>query len=452
MMLYKLDEKQRIKFLSFTDYFIFSALVSLLSLLIFFQGSANIHHDSGDYYTILQKLTDSSKKPAIPNTHFVEQRSPGYSIISTVPYYIIYYAIDPFVKTEKIIDKGAVPPRLPRVPQGSENNGKENINKPLSGGGPGMGGIPSAPLLAKDIFFKNYYIENADAWFEWKIIFAMLLTSYIFLFLGIIFSIKTLMLKREEITGFSLPMLVIATSIIFVINIIITPSYATLTAFGLSSIFCFYYIKSFEQESFKTQFLAGLFLGLLVLTRLETVLIAGILFIFLVFNKKWGFIKNLLLGSSISLAILLLYNLFQFGTPFHFGILKGDINKIGFNLGYLYDNLFNPKSGILFWSFFISVGLSGLFLGKEKHLKALGIASLTVIALLLVRVPIMYNCIGGEPVNLGGIFVDCARNKSDALMLVWSDANRYMTVLAPFAIIGLQRLLMSTVNLKRKSI
>jgi len=433
------NEKQKIKAIRFADYFIFAILLCLLALSIFFKSSANIQHDSGDYYTILQKLTDDSKKPVIPNTHFVEQRSPGYSIISMLPYYFTSFVIESFVKIEEIIDEGQGLPGAPEMPR-PENNGEYNINRQPPGEGSKMIGIPSLPLSAKDIFFKNYYIERVGGLFEWKIIFALLLTSYIFLFAGIIFSIKTLALRSKEIVGFSLPMLVIFTSIIFIHNIINTPTYATLTAFGLSSIFCFFYVVSFDKKSFMPQFLTGLFLGLLVLTRLETVLIAGVLCLFLAFYKKWGFLKNIILGGSLSIAILLFYNYSQFGNLFHFGILKGDINQIGFDLNYVFANLLNPKSGILFWSFLTSLGLIGLFLGNKKYLKALGVASLVLIVLLLVRVPVMYKCVGGDPIDIGGVLVTCPKTMEDALMLVRSDANRYITVLSPFAVLGLQNL------------
>lgn len=433
------NEKQKIKAVRFADYFIFAILLCLLTLIIFFFSKANIDHDSVDYYTILQKLTDNSKKPVVDNPFFVEQRSPGYSIISILPYYFTSLVIEPFVKTEKIIDERQVPPRPPRPPR-PENNGGYNINRAPPGGGSEMMGFPSLPLLAKDIFFKNFYIEEEGGWFEWKIIFALLLTSYIFLFAGIIFSVKTLALRSKEIVGFSLPMLVIFTSPIFMHNIINTPAFATLTAFGLSSLFCFFYVVGFDKKSFMPQFLTGLFLGLLVLTRLETVLIAGVLCIFLVFYKKWGFLKNVILGGSLSLVIFLLYNFSQFGNPLHFGILKGDINQIGFDLNYVFASLLNPKAGILFWSFLSSLGIIGLFLGNKKYLKVLGAASLVLIALFLVRIPVMYKCIGGDPIDIGGMLMPCFRTMEEALMLVRSDTNRYITVLSPFAILGLQNL------------
>jgi len=67
-------------------------------------------------------------------------------------------------------------------------------------------------------------------------------------------------------------------------------------------------------------------LGLLVITRFETILIAGVLGLFLAFYKQWGFLKNVILGGLLSLAILLFYNFSQFGNLLHLGFLKGDIN------------------------------------------------------------------------------------------------------------------------------
>ncbi|MFZ5933084.1 MAG: ArnT family glycosyltransferase [Patescibacteria group bacterium] len=440
----KFNKEKITKFIYSADRFISGALLILLPIIIFSFSKANIQTDSVDYYSILQRLTDSSKPPIVRNLHFVEQRSPGYSIISMIPYYFTSYAIEPFVKTEKIVDGGETElPRPPQLPEPNDENGKPKLGgldgRPRGETSEKMG-IPSTLLFARDIFFKNFYLERSGGVFEWKIIFALLLTSYAFLFLGILFSIKTLALERIKVIGVSLPLFVIFTSLIFIHNIINTPAYATLTAFGLSAIFCFFFVKSFEKENFANQFLAGLFLGFLVLTRLETVIVGGILFLFLIFYKKWRFLKNIILGGLPSLAILLFYNFSQFGTPFHFGILKGDINQLGFDFNYIVASLVNPKSGIVFWSFLLCLGVYGLFFGRKKHLKALSIASLIFIGFMLVRVPVMYKCMGGEPVNLGGIIVPCFQTMNEALMLIRSDVNRYITVLAPFAILGVQNL------------
>jgi len=433
------NEKRKIKIIRIADFLVLGLLLVFLCSNIFFFSKANIQTDSVDYYSILQKLTDDSKNPIVGNLHFVEQRSPGYSIISMLPYYFISFAIEPFVETEQIVDKSPKLPGPPKQPK-PENNGEYNMNRPPLDKRLKRMGIPSMPLLAKDIFFKNIYLGRG-AWFEWKIIFALLLTSYILLFTGIIFSVKTLALRNKEIVGASLPLLVIFSSSIFMHNIINTPTYATLTAFGLSAVFCFFFVKSFEENSSISNFLAGVFLGLLVLTRLETLLIAGALCLFLILYKKPFFLRNLVLGGSLSLIILLLYNFSQFGTPLHFGILKGDINQLGFDLNYIFANLFNPKSGIIFWSPLIFIGLIGLFFSNKKYLKALGVASLVLIALYLVRIPVMYKCIGAGAVDIGGVLVTCPKTIEDALMLVRSDINRYITVLSPFAILGLQNLL-----------
>jgi len=153
------NEKQKIKAVRFADYCIFAIFLCLLTLSIFFFSKANIDHDSIDYYTILQKLTDSSKKPVVDNTHFVEQRSPGYSIISALLYYFASLAIEPFVETETIVDERQGPPGSPRPPR-PENSREYNINRPPPGVGSEMMGIPSVPLLAKDIFLKIFIMKK----------------------------------------------------------------------------------------------------------------------------------------------------------------------------------------------------------------------------------------------------------------------------------------------------
>ena len=437
----KLNEEKTAKYFHFADHFIFGVLLILLLFIIFSFSKTNIQTDSVDYYSILQRLTDSNKPQIVGNLHFVEQRSPGYSIISMVPYYFVSYAIEPFVKTEKIIDNKTELSQPSQMPPLQERDGKHGPGGPAGDRSSEMMGIPSNPLLARDIFFKDFILGKEGGVFEWKIIFALLFTSYALLFLGILFSIKTLALEKRKIIGVSLPLLVSFTSLVFIHNIINTPAYATLTAFGLSAIFCFFFVKSFKKENFVNQFLSGLFLGFLVLTRFEAIIIAGVLFLFLIFYRKWNFLKNLILGGLPALTILLIYNFSQFGAPLHFGILRGDINQLGFDFNYIIANLINPKSGIIFWSFLASLGLVGLFFGNKKQLKALGIASLVLIALLLVRVPVMYKCIGGNPINIGGVPVFCPRTMSDALMLIRLDANRYITILTPFTILGLQNLL-----------
>ena len=406
------------------DRSVFTILMIFLVIIIISSSRANIHHDSIDYYAIVQRLTQNSGNPIARNLHFVEQRSPGYPIVSLIPYYLISSLVEPFVQTEEII---ASPDLAPVAA----------TSLPLTG----------EPILFRDIFFKNFYIETQDSWFEWKIIASMLFTGYALLFIGLIFAVKSLALENKSFVGASLAPLVAVNSGVFMHNIVNTPAYATLTAFGVSCLFGYFFVKGSLERKFAPQFLSGLFVGLLVLTRLETIVIATAVLISFVVIREFGFLKSYVLGALAPAVILLLYNLSQFGNPFHLGLLRGDINLISLDLGYIYANLFNPQSGILFWSTLASLGIIGLFLDGKRHTRILGIASLALIALVLIRVPIMYNCIGEGTKLIGGLPITCPNNMAEMVTLVRFDANRYITVLIPFSILGLWTLVASTPTL-----
>lgn len=278
----------------------------------------------------------------------------------------------------------------------------------------------------------------------------MLFTSYFLLLAGIVFVVGTLALENKEIIGASLVPLVIITSSVFMHNVVNTPAYATLTAFGISSIFGYFFVKGSLTKGSLAQFLSGLFLGLLVLTRLETIVIFVTIFFSLILVKETTFLRNFTIGCLIAFCILLIYNFSQFGTPFHLGILRGDINQINLDFGYIVANLVNPQSGIMFWSTLASIGILGLFVGNKRHLKILGTSSLILIALILVRVPVMYDCIGEGFKEIGGLMLTCPRNMGDALTLIRFDANRYITVLMPFSILGLRTMIFTILNLSRR--
>lgn len=411
------------------DCFVFTALMIFLVIIVISSSRANIQTDSIDYYAIVQRLTQNSGNPIVRNLHFVEQRSPGYPIVSLIPYYLISSLVEPFVQTEKIVTSSDLAQVSPTSPP---------TERML---------LPGKPILFKDIFFKNFYIETQDSWFEWKIIASMLFTGYALLFIGLIFAVKSLALENKSFLGASLAPLVAITSGVFMHNIVNTPAYATLTAFGVSCLFGYFFVKGSLERKFAPKFLSGLFVGLLVLTRLETIVIATVVLVSLVVIREFGFLKNYVLGALVPTVILLLYNLSQFGNPFHLGILKGDINLISLDWGYIYANLFNPQSGILFWSTLASLGIIGLFLDDKRHTKILGIASLALIVLILIRVPIMYDCIGEGTRLIGGLPITCPNNMAEMVTLIRFDANRYIIVLIPFSILGLRTLVVSTPTL-----
>lgn len=271
----------------------------------------------------------------------------------------------------------------------------------------------------------------------------MLFTGYALLFIGLIFAVKSLALENKSFLGASLAPLVAVTSGVFMHNIVNTPAYATLTAFGISCLFGYFFVKGSLEKKSAPQFLSGLFVGLLVLTRLETIVIATAVLVSLVVIREFGFLKNYVLGALVAVVVLLLYNFSQFGNLFHLGILTGDINLISLDWGYIYANLFNPQSGILFWSALASLGIIGLFLDDKRHTKILGISSLALIALVLVRVPIMYYCVGEGTRLIGGLPITCPNNMAEMVTLIRFDANRYIVVLFPFSILGLRTLVVS---------
>lgn len=132
-----------------------------------------------------------------------------------------------------------------------------------------------------------------------------------------------------------------------------------------------------------------------------------------------------------------------FGDPLHAGVLAGDINVITLNAGYVLDCLVNPASGIVFWSALVVAGIAGLAFGKERYHRVFLACSLAMIGLYLVRVPVMYLSAGSGPMAIGGVRV---AGMDDPIALVRSDMNRYVTLLAPFAMVGLRSLLDAAVR------
>lgn len=231
-----------------------------------------------------------------------------------------------------------------------------------------------------------------------------------------------------------------------------TPAYATLTAFGISSVFCYFFVKSFIKKDTEAEVLSGFFLSLLVLTRLETILLFFVSTCSLIFYKENSFLKRFIAGVSIGVFILLSYNFLQFGNPFYHGILRGDINLISVDMNYIYANILNPSSGILFWSPLISLEIAGLFFSNKKYSGILGICSIVLIGLYVVKVPAMYQCVGQGSMLIGGLPIDCPNDQTEALTMVRYDINRYITVLIPFAVVGLCNLVTFIKYLTRKRV
>ena len=402
-----------------------SILIGLgLVWIVWSSGRANLVTDAVDYYSILQKLVSPQAAPLVSNLHFVEQRSPGYPLTAAIAYSAIAVSMKPFVQTQRIVGPDRSEPR-----EGPPD-------------GPGAMQLPPAPLRVRRVPFKSFFVPATGAWIEWTLLLALISTSYTMFVLGIVFIHKVARRCGSPMSGTSLTLMLVATSPIFIHNIVGTPTYATLAAFGYSALFSYFYVRCSTDENTWKGLLAGLCAGLLVLTRIETVLLAIVAFAFILLSpdrrRAWQFAG----GFGIAMAGLLMYNSHQFGTPFHMGFLKGDINRIAVDPAFISANLIHPRSGIVFWSPMIVIGLVSLGFRRERWAVALATGSALLLSLYLVKPTAMYLDAGrGELAEIGGIPMRSYRNVADSLPDIRHDINRYITVLVPMAVLGWSHLL-----------
>jgi len=422
--MHKFDKKMSIsRSLNLLDHILFFLFIGVLIFLIATSTKVNIAADSVDYYAILQWITPEKEKPIVWNLHFAEQRSPGYSLLSIVPYSILSIFVEPFVNMDKVGEDG--PPNfLPKVPR--ERIGSE------------MMFLPPQPLLIKDLFFKDFYIPAEGSWYQWKLALSLLLTSFFFLFIGIWANAKVLKLYYPAAKYLFIIPATLVTAPIFMRNIFDFPLYATLTSYGLASLFLLFTCLSFRSNKARHIILSGLILGLLVLTRLELSILVILLIGYFLFTKKIRSFMLFSLGGLVVFLVLILYNLFLFEVPLHLGILRGDINIFGLNWQYIFENLIHPESGVLFWTPLLIPGLIFLITAKDSILKVIGLCSFVLIIFYMLRIPIMYYHIGQGIIDIGGIPVTAPETPTHMRELIRSDINRYLSVLIPFSIIGIR--------------
>jgi hypothetical protein len=310
--------------------------------------------------------------------------------------------------------------------------------------------LPAQPLLLRQVFFKNFDLAPQGGLFKWNIIAALLLTSYAMFFAGLFVSGRTLALLYPPPVGASLPPLLVVASVVFMHNLVNTPAYATLAVFGVSACFTWGWVRGWQGGSARVQAGAGILAGALVLVRLETVLIVAVLIAALVVRRQFIFLRRFVLGGLAPLALLLIYNAAQFGNPLHAGILKGNMNIVRFDPSYALATLVGPQSGILLWSALTSLGILWLFASPAPSLKTLGWASLALVAMIALRVPVMYTCIGQGVQEISGIVITCPPDRAAMLQMIRFDANRYIIPLAPFAVLGLRGLFGQITHLFRR--
>lgn len=397
------------------DSAVFALLLVTLAGGVFLFGRANIIADSVDYYANLQRLSPAGGEPIVRNLHFAAQRSPGYSLAALLPHLLLVYLVGPVVGTTS----GRLPP-------------------PSAEGPPGL--IPPQPLLLRQVPFHDFPVPHENSWFQWKLVLALALTSYGFLFAGLFAIASALRRAHPDLPGYSLLAVLLLSSPVFVENIFATPLYATLTAFGGSALFCTRFARAMDTRRWFDGIAAGAWLGFVVLVRLETAVLAAALAGLLLLRREGTLCLRLIVGASWAATAWAAYNWRVFGTPLSFEILRGDINLLRLDSTYILRCLIHPASGLLFWSPLVCLGLPGLLTSKSASLRCLGMAALPLIALWLVRVPVMLVNLNQMQVEIGGIPI-MPPGEFRAFHLIRSDINRYATVLAPFAVLGLRDVL-----------
>lgn len=414
------------RLLTYLDWILFSLLTLFLLGIVVTSGMANIQTDAIDYYAIVQRLT-GDEPPIVPHLPFVEQRSPGYPLLTLPLYYLLGVAPEgELVRPDELTSGRGSEMTDARLPTAVESS--ESVL------------LPPAPLLLNDIFFLNVDLAPQGGVLRWRIIAAMLLTGYALFFGGLALTTRSLQTMYAPPLGVALLPLMVFTAPIFMHNLVMTPAYATLTAFGVSAIFTWFWLRGWQTAAPGAQIMAGMMVGWLVLVRLELVLVAAALSGMLLLWREWRYLRHFILGGLLPLAVWLAYNTAQFGNPLHAGILRGNMNLLAFDAAYVWATLAAPQSGILFSSLLIVVGLTGLWWG-QRPLHALAAASFLVILLIALRVPIMYYCVGQGTQIVSGTAIACPIDNASMLSLIRSDANRYLIPLAPFAILGLRQMI-----------
>lgn len=405
------------------DLAVFFVFIGFLMALLTTVTQVNIATDSVDYYAILQGITSPKEQPIVRNPHFAEQRSPGYSLLSLVPYGILTIGVEPFVTTEK--DEAYEPAESPAQAQGQA-------------GPPEMMSLPPRPLLIKDLFFKDYYVPMEGSWYRWKLALSLLFTSLFFLLAGLWANATVLKMYYPAANGLFIIPAVLLSAPMFLRTVVAMPLFATLTSYGLASLFFLFLCLSLHSNRAGYAVLSGLALGLLVMTRLELSIWVVLFLGYFLMTRRFRHAMLFTLGGFMPLAALIIYNLHFFGTPLHLGIFRGDINRLGFNAPYISDSIIHPQSGVLFWTPLLIPGLVLLFAAKESVLRVIAIFSFVLILFYTLRIPVMYSHIGQGIMNIGGIPVSAPATAAEMRNLICFDINRYALVLVPFSMLGVR--------------
>jgi hypothetical protein len=406
---------------------LFILFIIVLTILFFNFARANVEYDSGAYYTYLAVLTGNDKPyetALIPARNFTF----GVSLVSLPVTHTMFF-VSSFVEDELV---GTMPD--------SEN---------------WVTLFPKKQVLLKEIFFKDYFVEETRMTIEWELLAGIALTSFLFLLIGIIACYKLLLLLNKKRTNLFLLVPVFVFSPILLHNIFITPQFPTLIAFGLMSLFVLFFVKLYKQKNNKyvnrQSVLLGVLLGLLLLLRYEALIFFFVTLFFIARDFKER-TKYFVFGFGVMVLLYFALNNALFGSFWEFSFIHNTMNSFALNGYYIFANLLHPFSGIVFFSPLIVLGLIGLyFLQKQKSKLSFAtpllISSLLLIVVMLFRIPTF------EDFSFTGLsFLEFLFSSGGAIQLVMYDANRYLTLVIPIALIGLNFVVNGIItNIKNKT-
>jgi hypothetical protein len=256
----------------------------------------------------------------------------------------------------------------------------------------------------------------------------ILLTASIVLFASMILVFK--ILRR---IGFSEKNAFVSIVLIYLAQYIFSylwhyPSYSHIYELFSFSLLLYMFQRVISNDERVYEFLFGVSIGLLTLTRVVDIVLAVPFVIYLLIDKRFKTLLLTILGGIPTALIFFYYNASVYGSPFSLGYSNdrgGQLSLENFNL---FNLLFSDIRGLIIWSPLILISIAGLILGirKQKTIYLLsGISSI----LLLGVYTFWPNWWGGD--SLG---------------------QRFLIVLAPVFILGLANSISYIRNLETKGL
>jgi hypothetical protein len=246
---------------------------------------------------------------------------------------------------------------------------------------------------------------------------SILLTASVVLFLSMILVFKTL--RRA---GFSQKNAFVSIILVYLAQYIFSylwyyPSYSHIYELFSFSLLLYLFQRVVSNDEHVYEFLFGVSIGLLTLTRVVDVVLAVPFILYLVYDKRFKTLLFTIAGGIPTAIIFFYYNTIVYGSPLSLGYSNDRGGQLSFENFNLFNLLFSDVRGLLIWSPLILVSIAGLVWGVRK-LKLLFILTSISAVLLLGVYTFWPNWWGGD--SLG---------------------QRFFIVLAPVFILGLSNVI-----------